>query len=66
MLRWIFGTSSDFCRFSSAIAVENLSEDLWNQAYYPYCSYNDAWSCPVPPAQNRLKVRIEAGEENFH
>jgi len=35
----------------------------FNIAYSPYCAYNDRWSCPIPPAENRLKVRIEAGEK---
>jgi uncharacterized protein len=38
----------------------------FNLAYNPYCAYNDFWSCPLPPALNRLKVRIEAGEKKFH
>jgi uncharacterized protein len=38
----------------------------FNLAYNPYCAYNDHWSCPFPPPENRLKVRIEAGEKNFH
>ena len=38
----------------------------FNLAYNPYCAYSDRWSCPVPPAENRLKVRIEAGEKKFH
>ncbi len=38
----------------------------FNFAYNPYCSYNSNWSCPFPPPENRLKVRIEAGEKNFH
>lgn len=38
----------------------------FNQAYNPYCAYNDLWSCPIPPVENRLKIRIEAGEMNFH
>lgn len=38
----------------------------FNLAYNPYCAYNDRWSCPFPPPENRLKVRIEAGEKNFH
>lgn len=37
----------------------------FNLAYNPYCAYNDEWSCPIPPRENRLKVRIEAGEKNF-
>lgn len=38
----------------------------FNLAYNPYCAYNDAWNCPIPPAENRLKVPIRAGEKNFH
>ncbi|HTX89639.1 MAG TPA: DUF1684 domain-containing protein [Anaerolineales bacterium] len=38
----------------------------FNLAYNPYCAYNDNWSCPLPPAQNRLSVRIEAGEKKYH
>jgi uncharacterized protein (DUF1684 family) len=38
----------------------------FNLAYNPYCAYNEQWSCPLPPAANRLKVRIEAGEKKFH
>lgn len=34
----------------------------FNLAYHPYCAYNEAYSCPLPPAENRLPVRIEAGE----
>lgn len=37
----------------------------FNYAYNPYCAYNDKWSCPIPPKENRLKVRIEAGEKNY-
>jgi len=38
----------------------------FNIAYNPYCAYNDAWSCPITPTENRLKVPIEAGEKLFH
>jgi uncharacterized protein (DUF1684 family) len=38
----------------------------FNLAYNPYCAYNDMWSCPITPAENRLKVPIEAGEKLFH
>lgn len=34
----------------------------FNLAYNPYCAYNDRWSCPITPAENRLKVPIRAGE----
>ncbi len=35
----------------------------FNLAYNPYCFYNPTWVCPLPPPENRLKVRIEAGEK---
>ena len=37
----------------------------FNMAYNPYCAYNEAWSCPIPPKENRLNVKIEAGEKKF-
>jgi uncharacterized protein len=37
-----------------------------NLAYNPYCAYNEHWSCPIPPKENRLNVRIGAGEKKFH
>jgi uncharacterized protein len=35
----------------------------FNKAYNPYCAFSDGWNCPIPPDQNHLKVRIEAGEK---
>lgn len=37
----------------------------FNLAYNPYCAYNEMWSCPITPAENRLKVPIRAGEKVF-
>lgn len=34
----------------------------FNLAYNPYCAYSHRYSCPIPPAENSLKVKIEAGE----
>ena len=38
----------------------------FNLAYNPYCAYNEAWTCPITPFENRLKVPIRAGEKIFH
>lgn len=38
----------------------------FNFAYNPYCAYNDRWSCPLTPFENRLTVPIAAGEKVFH
>ncbi|SHJ01902.1 DUF1684 domain-containing protein [Algibacter luteus] len=37
----------------------------FNQAYNPYCAYNDKYSCPLVPRKNYLKTRIEAGVKAF-
>jgi uncharacterized protein (DUF1684 family) len=37
----------------------------FNMAYNPYCAYNEMWSCPLTPAENRLEVPIRAGEKLF-
>ena len=33
----------------------------FNKAYQPYCAYSGGYSCPVPPARNRLPVAVRAG-----
>ncbi|MCF8324325.1 MAG: DUF1684 domain-containing protein [Leadbetterella sp.] len=35
----------------------------FNKAYNPYCAFSDGWNCPIPPKENHLKVKIEAGEK---
>jgi uncharacterized protein (DUF1684 family) len=34
----------------------------FNLAYHPSCVYDPRFSCPLTPAENRLPIRIEAGE----
>lgn len=34
----------------------------FNFAYNPSCAYDDRWSCPLSPAENRLPFAITAGE----
>lgn len=38
----------------------------FNMAYNPYCAYNESWSCPIPPLENTVAARIEAGEKVYH
>jgi uncharacterized protein (DUF1684 family) len=35
----------------------------FNRAYNPTCAYNPSWECPYPPASNRLKIAVHAGEK---
>lgn len=52
------------------VEAESSDDGRWlldfNRAYNPYCAYNDAWRCPLPPRENWLAVEIRAGERRFH
>ena len=37
----------------------------FNKAYNPPCVFSHYATCPLPPKQNKLAVRIEAGEKKF-
>ena len=37
----------------------------FNKAYNPYCAYSEGYNCPIPPRENHLEVRVEAGEMGF-
>ena len=37
----------------------------FNQAYNPPCAFNPYTTCPIPLPENRLKVRIPAGEKAY-
>jgi uncharacterized protein len=37
----------------------------FNKAYNPPCAFTPYATCPLPPQQNRLPVRIEAGELSY-
>jgi uncharacterized protein (DUF1684 family) len=42
--------------------VTGIYQIDFNRAYHPYCVYNPTYECPFPPAENRLKVQVQAGE----
>lgn len=37
----------------------------FNSAYNPYCAYNHKYSCPIPPEENDLEVKIPVGEKPY-
>jgi uncharacterized protein (DUF1684 family) len=37
----------------------------FNKAYNPPCAFTAYATCPLPPPENRLAVRIEAGEKRY-
>jgi uncharacterized protein (DUF1684 family) len=34
----------------------------FNFAFHPSCAFDPKWSCPLAPPENRLDLRVEAGE----
>jgi uncharacterized protein len=36
----------------------------FNRAFNPLCAYDSKFTCPIPPADNALKVSIPAGEKS--
>ncbi|MGZ7039414.1 MAG: DUF1684 domain-containing protein, partial [Thermoanaerobaculia bacterium] len=37
----------------------------FNRAYNPPCAFTHYATCPLPPPQNRLHVRVDAGEKKY-
>ena len=37
----------------------------FNKSYNPYCAYNHKYSCPIPPSENSIDIRIEAGVKAY-
>jgi uncharacterized protein (DUF1684 family) len=46
--------------------IEPEDDGTWvldfNLAYHPSCVYDPRFSCPLTPPENRLAIRVEAGE----
>ena len=53
-------------RFMNAEILDDGSVDLnFNRAHNPPCAYTPYATCPLPPPQNVLPLRIEAGEKLY-
>jgi uncharacterized protein (DUF1684 family) len=55
-------------RFLSVDAPDERGRTFidFNKAYNPPCVFTAFATCPLPPPQNRLHVRVEAGEKMYH
>jgi len=49
----------------SALPKDGKVELDFNKAYNPPCAFTPYATCPLPPPENRLPVRIEAGEKKY-
>jgi uncharacterized protein (DUF1684 family) len=48
------------------VAADGRFHVDFNLAYNPYCAYNELYSCPITPFENRINVPIQAGEKVFN
>ncbi len=64
--RYLFDTikGSDFLSTTNEHGHMQIVLDF-NYAYNPSCAYNDAWTCPLAPIENRLPVALPAGEKKY-
>jgi uncharacterized protein (DUF1684 family) len=51
--------------YADAPDAEGWTTLDFNRAYNPPCAFNPHTTCPLPPPENRLEVRIEAGEKSY-
>ena len=51
--------------YTSAPGPNGVVDLDFNRAYNPPCVFTDYATCPLPPRQNRLPVKIEAGEMKY-
>src|SRR5262249_22961367 len=49
----------------SALPKDGHVELDFNKAYNPPCAFTPYATCPLPPKENRLPLRIEAGEKTY-
>jgi uncharacterized protein (DUF1684 family) len=52
--------------YTEAVEADGSVVADFNVAYNPPCVFSPYATCPLPPAENRLALRIEAGERAFH
>lgn len=52
--------------FYSAMPKDGQVVLDFNKAYNPPCAFTPYATCPLPPKENYLPVRIEAGEKTYH
>ena len=51
--------------YSEPVAEDGSVVLDFNKSYNPPCAFTDFATCPLPPRQNKLATRIEAGERKY-
>lgn len=48
----------------SALSGNKMKIDF-NKAHNFYCAYSESFICPIPPKENKLSLKVEAGEKKY-
>ncbi len=48
------------------IPVGDIIQIDFNMSYNPYCAYSSRYSCPIPPEENHLEIKIPAGVKKYN
>ena len=51
--------------YAEPVAADGSVVIDFNKAYCPPCVFTPYATCPLPPAENKLPIRVEAGEKMF-
>ena len=52
-------------RVDGALVSIDCNKIDFNKAYNPYCAFGEGYSCPIPPRENDMEIKIVAGEKLF-
>ena len=45
--------------------ADGITRIDFNKAYNPPCAFTEFATCPLPPSQNRLRIKVTAGEKKY-
>lgn len=51
--------------YSNGLPEDGFLTVDFNKAYNPPCTFSEATTCELPPQQNRLDLRVTAGEKDY-
>lgn len=65
--------TNGFTTYGGGRYIEYTTADItsemfidFNYCFNPYCAYTDGYNCVIPPAENALKIEINAGVKKYH
>jgi uncharacterized protein len=54
-----------YINIAKSALLGNMITIDFNNAHNYYCNYNDTYICPIPPKENKINFKINAGEKTY-